>query len=239
MSLKSWLGLPAFLQPKRKPEPHYVTDYRAHVKSLVASNESYDEAMSLAVGGHYEALGDHLLDVLLKAGLAQGHSIVDVGCGSGRLPAAITRRVQAPRVDYLGTDVVQELLDYASTKSRPEFRFQRCIDLKIPAPDAAADFVTFFSVFTHLRHEESYIYLAEAVRVLKPSGKVVASFLEFGDEAQWPVFEGTVAQRRNDAKAPMNVFTERNMYALFARKLGFRPPAFLPGGQTIVILEKT
>ena len=35
-----------------------------------------------------------------------------------------------------------------------------------------------FSVFTHLLHEESFIYLEDFKRVLKPGGSVVFSFLE-------------------------------------------------------------
>ena len=57
----------------------------------------------------------------------------------------------------------------------------------IPAPDGEADMVCFFSVLTHLLHEESYVYLQDARRVLKPTGKLVRirrvdldAFLESG-----------------------------------------------------------
>jgi hypothetical protein len=33
--------------------------------------------------------------------------------------------------------------------------------IRIPCPDNVADFVTFFSVLTHITHEESFQYLQE------------------------------------------------------------------------------
>jgi ubiquinone/menaquinone biosynthesis C-methylase UbiE len=67
----------------------------------------------------------------------------------------------------------------------------------IPEKDGEADFVCFFSVLTHLLHEQGFVYLQEAKRVLKPGGKIVFSFLEFAVPDHWAVFEGTV----NDIKA--------------------------------------
>lgn len=203
--------------------------------------QPYDQAMSLSVGGQYERMGERLLDLLIELGLAEGHTIVDVGCGSGRLPAAITRREGLPHLEYLGTDVVRELIDYAKTKSRPNFRFQHHVKLSIPAGDGTADFVTFFSVFTHLLHEESFVYLREASRVLKSDGRIVVSFLEFGADAHWPIFESTVQQRIARNIPHLNVFTERNMYEVWASKLGLRVREYRSGppiGQSVIVLGK-
>jgi ubiquinone/menaquinone biosynthesis C-methylase UbiE len=79
-------------------------------------------------------------------------------------------------VDYLGTDVVPGFLAYAQERC-PGWRFDLVESLKIPAPDASADFVFFFSVLTHLSHQEGGFYLSEAKRVLRPGGKIVTSFI--------------------------------------------------------------
>jgi len=119
-------------------------------------------------------------------------------------------------LQYFGTDIVQKLLDYAKTKSRPGFRFQRHLEISIPAENnTAADFVSFFSVFTHLLHEETYLYLQDAARVLKSGGKVVATFLEFEASHQWPIFEGTVGQYQAKTRPHLNVFSERRTSQCF------------------------
>src|SRR4051812_20475115 len=60
-------------------------------------------------------------------------------------------------------------LAYAREKcGRADWQFVRNFEPTIPAPDAFADFVTFFSVFTHLLDEDIFRFLAEAHRVLKP-----------------------------------------------------------------------
>jgi hypothetical protein len=63
---------------------HYVEDYQAMVKSLF---EQYtpEEAASLAVGGHYDVVGDLEIALLRYPGVDMAADIIDVGCGSGRL----------------------------------------------------------------------------------------------------------------------------------------------------------
>jgi ubiquinone/menaquinone biosynthesis C-methylase UbiE len=156
-------------------QPHYVRDYRQMVDELVRTHDR-DTAMSLAVGGAYEAIGASELAILKHCGLQDHSNVIDVGCGSGRLASALRH---LPTIRYLGTDVVPDLLAYAKTRcNRPDWRFATVEGLTIPAEDQSADFVTFFSVFTHLTARESAAYLAEAKRVLKPGGKVIASFID-------------------------------------------------------------
>ncbi|MGE0338712.1 MAG: methyltransferase domain-containing protein [Xanthobacteraceae bacterium] len=118
-------GLRALWSKKKEADPHYVSDYHKHVDTLIKNTKSYDEAMSLAVGGLYDSVGNGLLGLLVSKGLAENHTLIDVGCGSGRVPAAITRQGVLQNLQYVGTDVVQKLLDYAKAKSRPGFRFLR------------------------------------------------------------------------------------------------------------------
>jgi SAM-dependent methyltransferase len=79
--------------------------------------------------------------------------------------------------------------------------------------------VCFFSVLTHLRNEESYLYLEEARRVLKPGGRIVFSFLDFSQGPHRTVFEVTVAALRASSDRQVNEFISKDAIALWADML--------------------
>jgi len=201
----------------------YLMTYEQMVGGLLKALPEED-AVSRAVGGDYERIGvlEHAL--LRGNGLRPESSVVDVGCGSGRLASQLRRY---PDLRYVGTDVVPALLDYARRRvGRPDFRFEKADSIRLPVGEAEADLVVFFSVFTHLLHEESYVYLAEAHRALRPGGRVIFSFLEFSVPAAWPVFEGNVDWVRNRTMAGhLNVFMNRGDLRLWAERLGFNVAA--------------
>ena len=148
----------------------------------------------------------------------------------------------------MGIDIVQRLLDYAASVCPSHYKFKRHQELSIPVENASADMVCAFSLFTHLLHDESYLYLKEAHRILKPSGTLVMSFLEFPDPMHWAVFESTVENRKNGARVPLNMFIERNAVDIWCSHLGFERTSFVDGsetrwlgaalGQTLAVLRK-
>ncbi|WP_310631046.1 class I SAM-dependent methyltransferase [Paraburkholderia sp.] len=225
---------------------HFVEDYEKHVESLMKSHPR-DEAMALAVGGRYEETGAIQLEVLRKAGLAPGMSIFDLGCGSGRLAHAVG--TSSLDIDYCGTDVVQALLDYAKTRAPAHYRFTLHTALSIPADDASIDIACAFSVFTHLLHHESYLYLRDMRRALRTGGKVVFSFLEFAMPTHWTVFEDTVKTAEERGQIPLNTFIERNAITKWSLELGYTVEQFIDGiepigelgifGQSVAMLVKT
>jgi ubiquinone/menaquinone biosynthesis C-methylase UbiE len=166
-------------------QPHFVRDYRKHVAKLLKSHDS-DAAMELAVGtaGSYASVGHAETTLLKSLGLKDTATIIDVGCGSGRLASVLA---SMPGVTYIGTDVVPELLNYAEAKcGRPDWRFVLVSDLTMPVLDGSADFVVFFSVLTHLTELEGIECLREARRVIKSNGQIVVSFID-KDIAPWPL----------------------------------------------------
>ena len=195
------------------------TDFRrTHERLLRQLRSSYttDEAVRLAVGGEFDAYGLLLRETLIFHGLRKTDYLVDVGCGSGRLAKPLSEYLKGK---YLGIDVVPDLVGYASNfVSRADWRFEVAKGLQIPEADQSADMVCFFSVLTHLLHEESFVYLREAKRVLKPGGKIVSSFLDFRVASHWQYFESNLRDIGIGAQ-PMNVFMCPDMFREWAERL--------------------
>ncbi|HUA17831.1 MAG TPA: class I SAM-dependent methyltransferase [Bryobacteraceae bacterium] len=219
--------------------PHTDVDYRrSHnrmVKNLMGAHPR-DQAMSLAVGGNYEVVGAIEAELLKHYGLGTNDFLVDAGCGSGRLATALSLYLKGP---YLGIDVVPELFEYAAKKAnRRDWRFVAAPGLSIPLENNTADMVCFFSVFTHLFHQESYAYLMDAFRVLKPGGRVVLSFLEFKDPAIWPIFGSLVQRVLGGASADYEhvQFLSRDALTAWAEHLGFQVVEFVDGAAECVTL---
>ena len=224
---------------------HFVEDYERYVADLIRQHP-IDTAMSLAVGGSYEAVGAIECAILRHAGLEPGMAVVDLGSGSGRLAAALSRAFD---VSYLGLDVVPALLDYARTKAPKAYRFVLNRALSLPVEAASADMLCAFSVFTHLLHAETYLYLEDAHRALRPGGRVVLSFLEFAIPDHWAVFDKTIQAQRGSTVPHLNQFIERNQIIVWSQRLGYAGVSFIDGntapwpsgeplGQSIAILTK-
>jgi len=195
---------------------HFVDDYRELVRDMIA-RYPLAEAMSRAVGGHLTAVGQIEKRLLIGYGLKPEHTLVDVGCGPGRLAKQLIGYFTSGRV--LATDVVPEFVDYARIGCPANWQFAVVEDTRIPFAKDEADFASFFSVFTHLLYEESFSYLIEARRVVKPGGFIVFSFLEF--EHNWQIFKDTVkAVRQRRPIVHLNMFIGRDAIEQWARRLG-------------------
>lgn len=226
-------------------QSHFVDDYERYVADL-KTKHSLDEAMSMAVGGDYEATGLTLVEIVRFYGLREGMTLLDLGCGSGRLASKISAEMN---IGYFGIDVVQDLLDYAKTKSPDHYEFIKSHALTIPLPDQSVDMVCAFSLFTHLQHAETYLYLEDCIRVLKPGGKIVFSFLEFSEPGHWHVFHDTVEVQRNSTVRHLNQFIERSSIETWCQHLGIEIEGFVAGaaspwngarplGQAVAVLQR-
>jgi SAM-dependent methyltransferase len=213
--------------------PDYITSYKAHFARLVEVH-GREAAMEQIVGGQYAQIGILEGSALITLGLERYHTVVDVGCGSGRLPFMLRDYLEG---QFIGTDILEEALDYARVKcGRPDWLFIPNHQVSIPVEDSSADFVTFFSVFTHLLDEDIFRFLAEAKRVVKPGGKIVFSFFDFECDAHWSIFEATMSD--SNPQRIINKFVSKGAIRRWCQVLGLTEEALFDGTHPWIALRE-
>lgn len=235
---------------RARAQSHSIADYQALVQEWL-KRLPHDPALALAnaVGSEtmaeFFSQGDGHVAVLRHHGLLDGMAIYDLGSGCGRTAQALRR--SGWQGVYTGADVVPELLSELKRQC-PDYATVLNFAPTIVALDASLDMVFHWSVFTHLYPGESYLYTADAYRVLKPGGRMVFSFLEMEDPAHNRVWENNLARLRRGGKAEqLDAFLHRDWIRRFARDAGFSEPRFTDGSdgsahppfwQTLAVMEK-
>jgi SAM-dependent methyltransferase len=119
-------------------------------------------------------------------GLSPDHTVLDIGCGVGRLAVPLTS-VLGSRGRYEGFDVASYMIDWCRrhiTATHPNFRFTHAdvetstvdnegidaADYVFPYEDSTFDLAYAGSLFTHLTPAGATNYLNQVARVLKPGG---------------------------------------------------------------------
>jgi ubiquinone/menaquinone biosynthesis C-methylase UbiE len=212
--------------PPEQPRSEYDAaraDYRQNIANEIAAGGESDVGFAVAIGSpswqEFDRVGQLEAALLVQHGLLECQSIVDVGCGSGRLARSLP---DAYRGTYTGTDISAPLLAHATAAcSDARFHFLHVDGLTIPLPDSSTDMVAMFSLLTHLRHEEAFLYLREARRVLRPGGTVVFSFLDFSQESHWSIFHETVAAVEAGVLHHVNQFMSRDLVSAWAKMLEY------------------
>jgi len=97
---------------------------------------------------------------------AEHTELLDIGCGNGRLAAAI------PVVHYTGLDLSSQLLKIAK-KQYPQHHFIQSSMLQLPFPNQSFDIVACVAALQHIPSAAYRLQaLQEMQRVLKPGGTV-------------------------------------------------------------------
>jgi len=180
--------------------------------------------------------------VLSNANLAEGETLLDVGCGDGLIGFGALEKVKTSKVIF--SDISQELLNHVQTIAREMGVLSRCQFLLASADDlsalddASVDIVTTRSVLIYVSAKQRAF--KEFYRILKPKGRLsifepinrFASPTHAPPHMFWgydvtPIMEiaqkvKAVYQRLQPLDTdPMLDFDERDLIA-FAEKAGFR-----------------
>lgn len=140
--------------------------------------------------------------VLGEARLAAGQHVVDAGSGFGDLAFACVRRHGVARVTGLNLSAVQ--VDLARRRAAaaglaPQVTFLRASATAMPLPDGSVDRV--LSTESAFHFETRRTFLDEAVRVLRPGGRLVLTDLLAPPPTSW-LGRGLLAWARRGVRMP-------------------------------------
>ncbi len=158
--------------------------------------------------GDFRAVGASLLGDLVKhTALTPTSSVLDVGCGIGRVAVPLSRFLDA-NGHYEGFDIMPQAIEWCQkqiTSHYPAFRFQladihsvyynpkgtlQARNYVFPYSDEHFDVVFLTSIFTHLLPDDMEHYLEEIARVLKPSGRVLFTMFLLNESSLRAIQEG-------------------------------------------------
>ena len=148
-------------------------------------------------GGYMVAEG--LKDVLRVLGrpLTTFESVLDVGCGCGRVLRFLAD--EAPGVRFAGSDISAEAIAW-DRDNIPFARFEvNGPEPPLPFEDGAFDLVIAISVLTHLTESLQLAWLAEWKRVLRPGGLLLVT-LQNEHTASWRLMPDELARFARDGQ---------------------------------------
>lgn len=187
--------------------------FRAKVRSLLSFGKrdrptdlNYD---GFDKGNPHASTGSVTVGHIRLAGALPTDSILDIGCGAGRVAFALKDFLTTGRYD--GFDVVKRGLDWARENIHDDrFTFTHLDvynqvynpmgkisggEARFPYADGSFDFFMAVSLFTHLLPEDSERYLAEIRRTSRPGMRSLLSFFLLTEDSLRRLEQGQGSQR--------------------------------------------
>lgn len=107
----------------------------------------------------------------LQFGVGRGHC-VEIGCGSARITSELVKVFECVTALDVSPDQLARASEHLGS-ARDRVSLQCVSEPAIPVPAASADAVFSCEVFQHFESDAPFLeYLAEAARVLRPSGTI-------------------------------------------------------------------
>jgi SAM-dependent methyltransferase len=123
-----------------------------------------------------------------NVGIKSSDIVLEIGCGIGRVGKYLAPHCRR----WIGADVSPHMLAFARERLREfsnvEFVELSGTDLR-PIAESSIDLVYCTVVFMHLEMWDRYNYVEEAVRVLRPGGKLYVDNVDLCSDGGWAVFE--------------------------------------------------
>ena len=159
------------------------------------------KSMIFIEDGDFKSIGKAFLKNFVEIGyLKKTDSVLDVGCGIGRMAVPLTNYLSNDS-RYEGFDIVPEGIEWCNkeiTSRYPNFHFQvadiyneeynpkgihKSSNYSFPYDDASFDFLFLTSVFTHMLATDVENYMSEISRVTKKGKRVLITFFLLNSES--------------------------------------------------------
>jgi ubiquinone/menaquinone biosynthesis C-methylase UbiE len=214
---------------RRKSTRDYETLYEDHARELSPGS---------SIGnGDFDLIGRLELALLTEAGMTATSTLVDFGCGTGRLAVHAVPALNKGK--YVGIDISQTMLAHCRTaigSAEAEVVLQHQTEENFALGDASVDYICAFSVFTHMEHEDTYRYLRSARRIVRDGGAFVASCLPMTLSEARRIF---LDEANLDSVARWghvrNITTTKEMMEVVATMAGWRVDRWYDGDQENII----
>jgi ubiquinone/menaquinone biosynthesis C-methylase UbiE len=215
----------------------YEALYEAHAQVVPGDD---------AVGaGDFDRIGRIELGVLLMEGLCEDSTLVDFGCGTGRLAVHAVKRLSQGH--YIGIDISPTMLDRARQRLHvtvpcPAGRVSwlRQATSTFALDDASVDMVCVFSVFTHMEPEDCYHYLVDARRITRPEGRLLLSCLTMDLPAAREIFLASASVPFDARWNRVRSFTtSAEMMNAIAELAGWQPRRWYRGDEANIRLPES
>ena len=158
--------------------------------NAVSDNES---SAKIAVTGYtdeaeFERTSKNFLQVLeASVGVKPEDTILEIGCGVGRLARTLAPLCQR----WVGADVSENMLEHARARTADldnvDYQALNGWDLS-GIDDGSIDMVYCTVVFMHLDEWDRFNYICEAMRVLRPGGRLYVDNYNLLSKEGWDFF---------------------------------------------------
>jgi ubiquinone/menaquinone biosynthesis C-methylase UbiE len=219
-----------------KPQRDWLRD---KLTTLRVENNTYEhlydsyarqvKADQVVGHGDFDRIGRTELALLQIEGLQPKHTLVDLGCGIGRLAVHVIPTLVGG--SYIGIDISETMLKRAKARIAQAVPNPPCrvtwvkqTTPRFNLPENSVDMMCAISVFTHMEAEDAYRYLEAALRVVKPGGRFIFSCTPLTTSIGKQIFLNSAKlDLKNRWRYVRNVTTSLDYMAEIARLAGWTP----------------
>lgn len=149
--------------------------------------------------------------------------LLEIGPGGGRFTELLLPKCRRLIAVDTSSTMLELLRERFGADAPIEYRLGDGLGLGGVA-DSSVDAAFSYGVFVHLQHWDTYNYLRELHRVLKPGGKAVIQHANTFSELGWQVFENEVPKQLNRHKLPFTfTLNSPEIMGELARRAGLEP----------------